>query len=38
MSSKPEAPEMPDYYAALGVSTDTASIELKRAFHKLALE
>jgi curved DNA-binding protein CbpA len=38
MSSKPEPPEAPDHYAALGVSPDATPIELKRAFRKLALE
>jgi curved DNA-binding protein CbpA len=38
MSSKPEPPEAPDHCATLGVSPDATSIELKRAFRKLALE
>jgi hypothetical protein len=38
MYSKPEEPEVPDYYAALGVSQDATNTALKKAFHALALK
>jgi len=38
MYSKPEPPEAPDHYAALGVSQDDTDAVLKRAFRKLALK
>jgi curved DNA-binding protein CbpA len=38
MYDKPELPQAPDHYAALGVSPDATSITIKKAFRKLALE
>jgi curved DNA-binding protein CbpA len=38
MYDKPEPPDTPNYYAALGVSPDATSFEIRKAFHKLALE
>jgi curved DNA-binding protein CbpA len=38
MYDKPEEPDAPDYFAALGVSPDAVDAEIKRAFRKLALK
>lgn len=38
MYPKPEPPEVPDYYAVLGISQDVTDAALKKAFRKLALK
>ncbi|KAF1837426.1 hypothetical protein BDW02DRAFT_566087, partial [Decorospora gaudefroyi] len=38
MSDKPSKPQIPDYYSDLAIHCDATSIQIKKAFHKLALK
>jgi curved DNA-binding protein CbpA len=38
MYAKPEEPDAPDHYSALGVSPDATDAVVKRTFQKLALK